>query len=261
MSRVTCESLRDALLAGRSPAEAELVEHAAACEPCAALLADQAAVAGALAGDHPPRGDPLAWSGVEALMKEEVGWRAWLRSRPTPVRWGLATAALASVALLGFRHARHDLDLVPPVELAGLVLVFGTLGALTLGPALPIAGRRGARPGLLAAAFGVPALAAFVKTATTAAPTVDGASWLRQAMSCFGYGSLLTAPLVAVIWLLDRGVGLRSRVYYSAAAAGLGANAALTLHCPSSSSAHLLLGHASIGLAFAAVAGLFQARR
>jgi hypothetical protein len=261
MSRVTCESLRDALLAGRSPADAELVEHAASCEPCAALVADHASVGGALAKGRAAPGDPLPWSSVEALVKEEVGWRAWLRSRPTPVRWGLACGAFAVVAALGLRHVRHDLDLVPGLELGGLLAVFSFLAYQAFGSALPVTGRPARHPGILAAALGVPVAAAFVRTATTLAPAADSATFLHQAFSCFGYGALLTAPLLAVLWLLDRGAGSRSRVYYAAAAAGLAANAALTLHCPNTSSAHLLVGHATIGLALATVAGLVQARQ
>jgi len=261
MSRVTCEALRDALRAGTSPADAELVSHAASCEACTALLAERASVGRALAAETLESGAPLPWSGLETLMKEEVGWRAWVRSRPTPVRLAFAYGAFALVGSLGLRRVRPDLELVPGLELGGLLVVFGVTAYQALGPALPVAGRPASRPGILALALAVPALAAFVRTATTLAPAADAATFVHQAWSCFGYGALLTAPLLAVLWLMDRGAGSPSRVFYSAAVAGLAANAALTLHCPNASSAHLLVGHATIGLALAAVAGLFQGRR
>src|SRR6187399_1714474 len=117
MRTVTCESLRDALRAGSPPDDAELVEHAASCEQCTALLADHASVGRALAAEPVPTGDPLPWSGLEALMEEEVGWRPWFRSRPTPVRVALACGTFALVGALGLHHVRPDLALVPGLEL------------------------------------------------------------------------------------------------------------------------------------------------
>lgn len=261
MSAASCEAVRDALREGRGVSDPPLRKHAEECPQCSALLDDEAALGRVLATEGPGTVEPLPWSGVETLLKEEVGWRAWLRSRPHQVRVLFAAAAYTLVTLLGLRRLRPDFDSLTAYELAALLVVFGLIAGAAIQRALPVVGRpkQGAlEGGVLAAAFGVPMAAAFVHSAT---PGIDAPSFVHQAWSCFSYGSLLTLPLVAVLWLLDRGAGPHSRLYYGAAAAGLAANAALTLHCPNTSSGHLLLGHATIGLALAAVAWLVVRRR
>ena len=265
MSEVSCEHVRDALLLGQIPLPPALLAHAEGCAECSLLLADDAALGKAFTAERDALGtDAPPWAGVEAQVLEEVGWRAWLRSRPNPVRVLVAGTAFSVVTALGLRHLRPDIALVPPLELGALLLVFGLAGGMAVVRALPVLGARPKRvPSevILAAALGVPAVAAFVRTVTTLAPSADEATIVRQAWSCFSYGSLLSIPLVAVLWLLDRGAGPRSRVFQGAAVAGLAANAALTLHCPNGSSAHLCVGHATIGVALAAVAALVMRRR
>jgi hypothetical protein len=265
MSEVSCEHVRDALRLGQIPLPPALLAHAEGCGECSLLLADDATLGKALSAEGDAQGTnaPL-WAGLDALVQEEVGFRAWFRSRPNPVRVLSAGAAFALATALGLRHLRSDFARVPALELALLLSTFALLGGLTAGRALPVLGARPKRipsGAILGAALGLPALAAFVRTATTLVPAPDGATFLRQAWSCFSYGSLLTIPLVAVLWLLDRGAGPHSRIFHGAALAGLAANAALTLHCPNGSSAHLFVGHATIGVALATVAALVTRRR
>ena len=263
MSAGSCEAVRDALRTGRQPSDPELEKHAAECAQCSALLDDRAALGRVLATDRPGSGESLPWSDMETLLQEEVGWRAWLRSRPHQVRVLFATAGFALVGLLGLLRPRADLAHGIAYETAGMVL-FGVVAAAALPRALPVAGhppKRGLLAhAVLALALGLPIAAALVH-ATAATPDLDLPTFVRRACGCFSYGSLLTIPLVTALWLLDRGAGPRSRLYYGAAAAGLAANLALLLHCPNTSSAHLLLGHATIGLALAAVAWLVAVRR
>ena len=265
MSEVSCEDVRDALRLGQIPLPPALLAHAEACGECSLLVADDAALGKALTAESGAlETEALPWAGFEALVNEEVGFRAWLRSRPNPVRFLVAVAAFALVTALGLRHLRSDFALVPALELVGLLAAFAFFGGMAAARALPVFGapaKRISSEAILAAALGIPAAAAFVRTATTLAPAADSAVFVRQAWSCFSYGSLLTIPLVLVLWLLDRGAGPRSRVFHGAAVAGLAANAALTLHCPNGSAAHLVVGHATIGLALAAVAGLLLRRR
>jgi len=265
MSDVSCEEVRDALHLGHIPLPPALLAHVEGCAECSLLLADDAALGKALGAEREAlEADVPPWAGVEALVLEEVGWRAWLRSRPNPVRLLLAGAAFSVVTALGLRHLRPDIALVPPLELGALLSVFGLAGGMAAVRALPVLGARPKRvPSevILAAALGVPAVAAFLRTATTLGPAAEAGTFARQAWSCFSYGLLLSVPLLAVLWLLDRGAGPRSRVLQGAAAAGLAANAALTLHCSNGSSAHLCVGHATIGVALAAVAALVMRRR
>ena len=80
------------------------------------------------------------------------------------------------------------------------------------------------------------------------------------ALSCFLYGALFTLPLGILLWAFDRDDRPTLRtVCLSAAALGLSANLVLELHCPSGHPLHLLLGHASIGLAW--LASWFVTRR
>jgi hypothetical protein len=62
---------------------------------------------------------------------------------------------------------------------------------------------------------------------------------------------LLTLPIAALFWAFDRDErpSLRT-VCLCAGALGLSANLLLELHCPSGNTLHLLLGHASIGIAW-----------
>jgi hypothetical protein len=265
MSEVSCEDVRDALRLGHIPLPPALLSHAEGCAECRLLLADDATLGKALTAEMAaPGADAPAWTGVEALLLEEQGFRAWLRSRPNPVRLLLAGAAFVLVTALGLRHLRPDFAVVPALELGGLLAAFALVGGVAASRAVPVVGARPKRvPSevILAAALGLPALAALARTATTLAPAADGAAFVRQAWSCFSYGSLLTIPLVVVLWLLDRGAGPRSRIFHAAAVAGLAANAALTLHCPNGSSGHLVVGHATIGVALAAAAALLLRRR
>jgi hypothetical protein len=71
------------------------------------------------------------------------------------------------------------------------------------------------------------------------------------ALSCFSYGTLLTLPTAALLWAFDRDDQLSLRtVYLSAAALGLSANLLLELHCGNGNFTHVVLGHASLGVAW-----------
>jgi hypothetical protein len=259
MTKMTCEAVRDALLAGRPPADPELAEHAATCTSCRALLEDHGSLGLVLAApDAEPAQAAPTWSDMALLVEHEVGWRAWLRSRPTPWRRAFGVAGFALVTALGVRHLRADFALVPALEIAGLLAAFAVTGIVALRHAVTVKGSARANParGMLALAFAVPFILAFVRTATLTPNAPNGATFVRQALGCFVYGSLLTAPLVALLWLLDRGAPSRTQSLLSAAIAGLAANAALTLHCSLGESAHVLAGHAGIGLGLAAIVWL-----
>jgi hypothetical protein len=79
-------------------------------------------------------------------------------------------------------------------------------------------------------------------------------------LRCFGYGTLLVLPVFGVLWLLNRDQkpALLTSVI-GGVAAGLAANAALSLHCAHRSAAHLLLGHAAIGACLGLVGAAFAA--
>jgi hypothetical protein len=102
---------------------------------------------------------------------------------------------------------------------------------------------------LLAFALAVPILAGFAPaTESSRHASAEGA------LNCFGYGALLTLPTALLLWAFDRNdrPSLRT-VCLSAAALGLSANLLLELHCANGNPVHVLLGHASLGLAWLTV--------
>lgn len=258
MSRASCEDVRDALLAGRAP-EAELVEHAKECAQCADLFANEAALGRSLAtAGADTLLDPALWGELERELGAEKGARAWLRSRPTRLRTALALGGVLVVTALGLRHLRPNWDALPTPVLAAWLFAFVGAAGVALRVALPVlAGEDARKATSLAAAFGLPLV-----YGALAAPSFGGAPFVAtpffaSALSCFVYGTLLSLPLAALVWSLDRGAGSRARVFAAAAASGLAANAALLLHCPATDAAHLLAGHGAIGLVLAGVAWLF----
>jgi len=262
MSKVSCESVRDALLSGAPLSDGEIA-HTADCEQCGALVVGDAAVGRALAGDRAPiEPDPRLWAELDARLEHERGVRAWLRSRPTPTRVALAMAAFALVTLLGFRRVRGDWSSVSKLEVALLVAAFALSALFGVRGALPLLGASPARErrATLVAAVALPLVSAFLRL-EPGAPLAGGPAFWTQAARCFGYGTLLAAPLFALLWLCDRGGGPRSRFVHAALACGLAANAALTLHCAVADARHVLVGHASIGLVLAALAWLVVSRR
>jgi hypothetical protein len=253
----SCDELRDALLEGRSGTEPALAAHAEQCEQCATLLLDQALVGRALATGPPlPAAGAELWSGLDRALSDETGPRSWLRSRSTRLRIALALGMLVVVMLLGTARLRSDFRSVSSVGLATWLGAFTLAGLGVIALALPDLGRRRATPrGWLA--WPLVALALPAAYALIGWYTLEQIPWppypplLQPALACFGYGILLSVPLLALFWLLDRGAGPRSRVLAAAAATGLAANGALLLHCSSMHEPHLLLGHATIGVTLA----------
>jgi hypothetical protein len=267
MSEPSCEEVRDALLAGTSSTDAALEAHAEHCEPCATLLLEQAALGRALGRVAPAPSDAReTWPRVALALERESGPRAWLRSRSTRARITLALGLLVVVMLLGAVPLRADWPGLPLVVVSTWLGAFVATGLFVVALALPDLGRAGVqRAGRSVwpwVALALPAAYALTASYTLERLPLDPrGALLEQALSCFGYGLLLSSPLLALFWLLDRGAGPQRRVLAAAAATGLAANGALVLHCPASDEAHLLLGHATIGVTLALVAWLAVTRR
>jgi hypothetical protein len=266
VSEATCETLRDALLAGQSGTEPALSEHADQCEQCATLLLDHALLGRALGAAAPaPSTAEELWPKLNQAMQRESGPRAWLRSRSTAVRVSIALALLLVVILLGASGLRADWSSLPAVAVSAWLGAFVTTGLAAIVLALPDLGRsrshRVGRSAWLWLAFTLPAAYALSAWYTLARiPPNPAGSLLESALSCFSYGLVVSAPLLVLFWLLDRGAGPKSRILAAAAATGLAANGALLLHCPSVDEGHLFLGHGAIGVALAGVAWFAASR-
>lgn len=256
MKNVDCTALRDAFRAGDVPEGVEVRAHLETCPACRELLADDARLGCAL-GDQallPPLA-PELWARTERRVLAEIGVRAWLRSRPT---WQRAAVALAVGGLLGAvalrRQGAAPLVALEPVAWLqlGLYAVFTLAGVLTLLRPLGRPASHGAlRLVLVVAAALLPLIFALAPPHSLHGAHVAAPGELaRRTLGCLFYGLALGTPFLGVVWLLDRSERLRlSAVVVLAAASGLLANIGLALHCPLDERAHLLLGHAPVGLA------------
>jgi hypothetical protein len=256
-----CPEIRDSFLKGQQHGGPAVEAHLRGCPQCRELLTRDATLGRTLARAASvalPFEDAL-FERLEANVAREVGLRAWLRSRPTRQRFGVAVlSVLLVVALGGALRERSDFAEYPATRLWLLLGVYsvGVLFACT--KELYLSARRGSladHVGLLIAALGLPFLIAFAPA--TEASRHTGAA---GALGCFLYGALLTVPTAALLWAFDRDDRPSMRtVCLSAVALGLSANLVLELHCPSGNALHLLLGHASIGVAW--LAAWFVVRR
>ncbi|HXK18774.1 MAG TPA: hypothetical protein VNG33_13280 [Polyangiaceae bacterium] len=254
-----CAEIRRGFLAGRVPAGPELDAHLKACPSCAELFENGAALGSRLAQaalPEPPPGDLFAL--IERDVKAEVGLRARLRALPTRVRAAGLIGVAGSLALYQLLHRRPDYS---SAALGGIGAVFGlaiVLSSLQLlrGASTPLGAharqRRAAVQWLL-----VPALLTLLMPLGSSSPV-----WLSawgSPSACFSYGAILAAPLPLLYWLFERRDDVPVAALVAAGAlAGLAANLLLFVHCPSAHLGHLLVGHASIGVAWALALGLLS---
>jgi hypothetical protein len=247
-----CAEIRDSFARGVVPTGSDVEAHRRVCGHCSELFAKDAELGRSLA-DAAALPMPLAdalFAQLEADVARETGLRAWLRSRPTRLRFAIAVlSVLLVVALGGALAQRRDFADYPTARLVLLLSVYAAGILLAFGKELYLSTRRGSFPfqlGLLLAALGLPFLIAF-------APATEASRHFgpEGALNCFVYGALLTVPTAALLWAFDRDdrVSLRT-ASLSAVALGLSANLVLELHCPSGNTLHLLLGHASLGIAW-----------
>lgn len=256
-----CPEIRDSFVKGELPTGSALEEHLRGCPQCSELLARDAKLGRSLASTVAvgiPFEDQL-FAKLEADLGRETGPRSWLRSRPTRLRFGaLLLSVLLVVGLGGALRQRPDFAEYPAARLVLLLGVYSAGVLLAFGKELYLSARRGSladHVGLLLGALGLPFLIAF-------APATESSRHAgpEGALSCFVYGALLTLPTAALLWAFDRDDRPSMRtVCLSAVALGLSADLVLELHCASGNALHLLLGHASIGVAW--LAAWFVLRR
>lgn len=247
-----CSEIRDAFRQGAPPSSSAVQTHLAECAQCRELF-ERGDEIGRLLGAEAALPLPFPeqlFAPIEARLARETGLRAWLRSRPTRARFALVVlSALLAVVVGGALNLRPDFAAYPGGHLVLLLGLYLACIVLAVRKELSWVVRGGSIAdhfGLLLVALALPflvALAPATEAARAAGP--------EGALNCFSYGALLTLPAAALLWAFDRDDQLSLRtVCLSAAALGLSANLVLELHCPSGNLRHVLLGHASLGLAW-----------
>ncbi|HET7544235.1 MAG TPA: hypothetical protein VFK05_30400 [Polyangiaceae bacterium] len=248
-----CSQIRDSFLKGAAVPDDAVREHLASCAPCRALFEQDSQLARELAAQAAT--DVLSlpmdvFGQIEQRLAGETGPRAWLRSRPSRMRF-LVVLLLALFVLVagGLLRQRADFAQYPALRVVMLLCVYLLALALAFGKELLERSRSESFRDhwvLLAFALGVPILAAFAP-----ATELSRQAGPEGALNCFGYGALLTLPIALLLWAFDRDDRPTLRtVCLSAAALGLAANLLLELHCGNGNPAHVLLGHASLGVAW-----------
>lgn len=266
---VDCAEIRQGFKGGGVPSGPSVDRHLKQCPHCAELFGHSATLGHRLAIAEPPVLGNLNEQLVltESLIAHERGLRAYLRSRPTWLRWAwslMVPGLLLVRELLRHRVPLHQLGAIRIVT--GSVLL-GALGLVVLSALrpLPLNPRRALPRSLLAmVAWCLPCLLWLAPEASAATEDFSRGDFALRSLTCFGYGTALAAPSVALLWAFDRSERIRFRVgALGAGLAALLASLLLLLHCPSTQRAHLLAGHFSIGLVWFVVVSIaagFRAR-
>ncbi|HKO50741.1 MAG TPA: hypothetical protein VJV79_23635 [Polyangiaceae bacterium] len=249
-----CTKIRDTFVSGVPAPEERVREHLASCSHCRELFQHDGQLGRGLAAqvnDALTFGEEF-WAQIEEKLARETGPRAWLRSRPSAVRFTLVLLPLLSILIVGgLLWQRADFAQYPLPRVALLLCMYLLAILLALAKELSESPRPDAvrdHFGLLAFALAVPVLAAFAPATEASRHAEPGG-----AFSCFCYGALLTLPIAALLWACNRNDRLSVRtVCLSAAALGLSANLLLELHCGNGNVTHVLVGHASLGVAWVA---------
>jgi hypothetical protein len=251
-----CAEIRSEFVAGRIPASPRVEEHLKVCPHCRELFANDAELGRRLAQAVLPAlesGDLFAL--VDREVQRETGLRARLRALPTRLRaMILGGVVLVLLATQLAYCCRPDFVEYEPLVFWGVVGLLGVaLGVgvwrVLRGASLPLwksSNERWVTAGLMA----TPLLAILLMPLGTSSP-----EWLAafgRPELCFSHGALLSVPFVLAYWLFER----RDRIPVSTwvtvgALAGISSNLLLHAICPSENLAHLLLGHATIGVAWA----------
>ncbi len=184
-------------------------------------------------------------AGLEAQLEKEKGLRAWLRSRPSGVRFVLALGVACAVLALEIARSQRVADVLQhwPV-LAGQALLVVSGVSLCLRSRLLVNRAR-----LLFSGFLLLVAPFWVSMVVGKLGNSGHLSALASGSGCFVHGVLYSAPLAVMLLLLDRrDRPARESLILRGAIIGVVGNLALIWHCPSTDLLHLFSGHAGLGV-------------
>ena len=257
-----CAEIRQGFISGGVPSGPPVEEHLRGCAHCRELFGNDAELGRGLAGvaARGNRGVAERLIATEALLADERGVRAFLRSRSTRVRWVLSSAVPVLLLVRELVRKRVSLrELGMTRWLAGLLL-FGLLGVVVHSALRPLPLERSkarVRSILAWVAWCLPCVLWFAPAAPITADDFSSSGFALRSLTCFGYGSALAAPSFGLLWALDRNERVPDRVWALAAGTvALLSSLILLLHCPVTQRAHLIAGHFSIGMAWFAVVSI-----
>jgi len=265
-----CREIHERLRNHDARALPDVQAHLVGCAACAQLVADEGALARALAPDVVPHDAAPAelesmLGAIQGDIAREQGWQARVRELPTPIRIGIAASVALLPALLALAFGgRADMGVYPLARMLLIVALFVVIaiGAVALGlqPLYARAVPPGLRPALILAAVWLPFILGAIPAAHLDHPASlagGGADLVPRALRCFAFGMFIPAiPLTILTRFLDRdGHASLVRALLCASAAGLAANLILQVDCPITHPLHLLLGHATIAIVLVAAYG------
>jgi hypothetical protein len=205
----------------------------------------------AVEGAGQPENLDALFAGIEAAVEAEVGPRARLRALSTPTRRSLVAGGVGALAvgslvvmprpdLAVYPTLRLSLELLTAAALSAALVVVGIDRRLT-------AGLRPAHGLVLAAALLLPWVVGVLPVPHTGHPASllgVGDDFIPRVRGCLMLGVVAALPVVALLRVLDREDNPRpARDVLHGALAGIAGLAAVHLHCPLTSHAHLLAGH------------------
>lgn len=260
--RTQCEAIRDALRGEAGPHEEDPVEgrltaeqrrHVEECPLCAEVVAS-ASMHRRLLRDLEAE-EESAWGSVPSLPPPTLADR--IDSAPLPLRRAAALSLVViATGAVALAWLRPDLSVYPPIRFATELAVLGFLGLAAVWNLLhPVYRSVPTRTHTLTAAalfFAAPFLLAAGTPVHLDHPLslVHGASHLLQGIAmCLAIGAGFSIGTYGLLSKVDQGgFGAALSGTQRAAASGLVALLVLHLHCPNTSTAHIVASHTVLPL-------------
>lgn len=254
-----CQEIHSLIKNGSLPDTDEVYAHLEECPACQELADEEGMLAHTL--DYldeplPPLSDSAFGELQEAIAAEDQGIRSW-RSLSTWKKqlwvWGVL---LVLFVLVWWLRPRFDLSAYPfgrMLAILGVFLVLSGVGLwFSLRPSYKPPLQKFPRWVLWSIFFMTPLLIAILPQAHTGHPRSMGGTgpdFWPALLKCVGFGSMLSFPVIGLIWALHAFERPRANTVLTVGlTCGLFANAVLQIHCSLVHPTHLFWGHGITGM-------------